>query len=121
SAIVRNGTASNPIANEMISNNAIVHVLADGLLDLNTQTETIAELQLSAGQIRTGNGGSLRFNPASQIQALRSTASATTALIDARGGDIHLNGDRSFHVADGSAETDLEIRGSITDGTKKSG
>lgn len=121
SAILRNGDPSAPAANEMINDTATITFRSDGLYDLNTQTETIGALNFTGGEVRTGVGGSLRINAASAAAAITSNASASTALINAAGGDFRLNGSRTFTVADGAAATDLEVRGNVANGSTTSG
>lgn len=121
SAVLRNGPLLSPIANEMINDSATVTFRSDGLYDVNTHQETIGALDFTGGEARTGTGGSLGIAVGSPAAAITSHASSTTALIDATGGDLRLNGSRTFTVADGTAATDLEVRGSVADGTAASG
>ncbi|GAB4246452.1 MAG: hypothetical protein OHK005_12280 [Candidatus Methylacidiphilales bacterium] len=120
SAIVQLGPTIAPTANEMINDTAEVRLFSDGLFRLNGQTETIGSLQFTGGTILTGTGGSLRFDPGTPAGGIITNASASAALIDATGGSIHLNGDRTFNVALGGSPADLEIRGPIIDGTASS-
>ncbi|MFQ3670824.1 MAG: autotransporter domain-containing protein, partial [Verrucomicrobiia bacterium] len=121
SAIVQLGATLAPVANEMINDTAQVLLFSDGLLNLNSQTETIGSLQFTGGTVLTGTGGSLRFDPGTPAGGITTNPSASTALIDATGGSLHLNGDRTFNIALGGGTADLEIRGPIVDGTASSG
>lgn len=121
SAILRNGSSTSPVANEMINDSATLTFRSDGLYNLNTQTETIGALDFTGGEVRTGTGGSLRINASSAAASITTHASSATALIDATGGDVQLNGSRTFTVANGTAATDLEVRGTMADGSAASG
>lgn len=121
SAVLRNGSATSPVANEMINDSATLTFRSDGLYNLNTQTETIGALDFTGGEVRTGTGGSLRINASSAAASITTHASSATALIDATGGDVQLNGSRTFTVNNGTAATDLEVRGTVADGSAASG
>ncbi len=121
SAILRNGSVTSPVANEMINDSATLTFRSDGLYNLNTQTETIGALDFTGGEVRTGTGGSLRINASSAAASITTHASSATALIDATGGNVQLNGSRTFTVANGTAATDLEVRGTVADGSAASG
>jgi outer membrane autotransporter protein len=122
SAIVQLGPIIAPLANEMINNTAQVRLFFDGLFNLNTQTETIGSLQFTGGTITTGTGGSLRFDPLTPAGGITTNAApGQLALIDATGGTLHLNGQRTLTIAAGGNAADLEIRGPIVDGTVSSG
>ena len=89
-----------------------VTVNISGLVDLNGNNQTINELMLIGGRVRTG-AGTLTLPG-----VVTSEPSITSALItDAGGGTFSLGlplGTTTFDVADGLPTEDLEIDGSLT-------
>jgi autotransporter-associated beta strand protein len=120
SAVLRNGPILSPVANEMINDSATITFGSDGLYDINTHQESLSALDFTGGEVRTAAGGALKITAGSPAAAITSHASSSTALIDATGGSVQLNGARTFTVADGVAARDLEVRGNIADGSAAS-
>jgi len=127
SAIARN------LQEGQVGNNSTVTVYSDGWFDINADAyankggdpiwreETIGQINLYGGRITTGGNGSLNINATNAGATIASFASSQTALIDATGGQVALNGSRTISVQDGSAAVDLEIRGPISNSVNGSG
>ena len=124
------GAANSAIARNMqegqVANTATLTVKSDGWFDINAaaypdqggdpthREETVGQVILSGGHITTGAPGSLKIDSSTaSTTGITSTASTQTALIDATGGNVDINGDRTISVAKGTQTRDLEIKGSI--------
>jgi autotransporter-associated beta strand protein len=106
---------------------------ADGWFDINAaayvnkggdtywKEETVGQVNLYGGRITTGATGSLNINAANTGATIASFSSSQTALIDATGGQVALNGSRTISVENGSQTTDLEIRGAIANSVNGTG
>ena len=108
SAIMQNGLLVAPIANEMINNGATITFREDGLWNINAQTETVAALNMTGGQVTTGTGQVI-LTSASAITSLSSASTASVA------GNLNLAAPTtSISVANGSASTDVDISAAIS-------
>jgi fibronectin-binding autotransporter adhesin len=106
SATVRYGSG---LAHNKIANTSQVTINSDGVLDLNSNDDTIGSFVLSGGHITTGTGVlTLNGN-------VTTNASAQSATID---GVLSLgNATRTFTVADGAAASDLTVNSAINFGS----
>jgi len=135
------GTADSAIARNLqegqVGNSSTVTVYSDGFWDINAggydnkagnatwKEETVGQINLYGGHIKTGGNGSLNLNAAMPGVGIASFSSPQTALIDATGGQVVLGSStvsltRTISVGNGTQTTDLEIRGRIAnsvDGT----
>jgi len=90
----------------------VVTIERSGLLDLNNFNETIANLELSGGNVTTGTGV-LSFVAGSNT-GIASNASATTAAI---AGNVNLgNQTKLFDIASGGLAVDVDIPAVISNG-----
>ena len=127
SAIARN------IQEGQLGNTSTVTVYSDGWFDLNSaaypnkggdafwKEETVGQINLYGGRITTGSTGSLNIDASLPGATIASFSSSQTALIDATGGQVALNANRTISVGNGSQTTDLEIRGTIANSVTGNG
>ena len=87
--------------------NATVSVAANGLLDLQTFSATVAALAMSGGRV-TASGGTLSLQGPFDYTGTVSQASV--------GGRIDLTAERRFTIADGAADEDVALDAQILSG-----
>ncbi len=104
---VNSATATIGTSNQLAST-ATVTVYADGKLNTDSHTQTIAGLTMTGGTVDTGSAA-LTLNGDVTINASTATATIT--------GSLNLNGGtRTFTVADGDASSDLLISAVVSNG-----
>jgi autotransporter-associated beta strand protein len=96
-------------ASNQIGNTAAINFASSGVLDMQTFSDTVGNLNFNDGGQVTGSGGG---STVTLLGTLTHTASANTATI--QGATFQISGSKTFTIADGAAGTDLDITSPIT-------
>jgi autotransporter-associated beta strand protein len=109
--LVIDGGEARYLGDNQLPDDTLITVNSQGVLGMNGHTDTIDELDINGGNVRTGTGGNLKL--ADKI--VSNNADGTPSLIDATGGSVVFLSATSplLTVIDGPADVDQAVTGTL--------